>query len=215
MAMNIPLSMFLKKSAAAGFSLPAVAFCAAIGYAGFRSEGDSIYPAKAAAMFFKILRYSICVLACAAWLPLAACGERQANPLIGEWVLNTAQMAEDAAARIRHAAPDSKDNIQRLAFTHQYVLLGTYNPPKPRRKNLTPQDPEFYEDTSDKNKPPQGRKIPATYQVHPAAEGKKPVVTVMMEDMPKREVTIYSYGDTEFIIWPVDGIEYRYERPKH
>lgn len=164
-------------------------------------------------MFFKIVRYPVLLLALTLWLPLAGCQEQ--NPLIGDWVLNTTQMAPETVARIKNAAPNSKDNFMRLQFSGKYVLLGTYYEAPPRKKYLTPQDPEFYEDTSEKNKLPQGRKIPVTYKVHPAAPGKKPMVEVMMQDMPKRDVTVYSYGETEFIVWPVNGVEYRYERPKY
>lgn len=164
-------------------------------------------------MCFKKLRYLFPVLALLLCLPLAACNG--ANPLIGDWVLNTSQMEPAAVERIKSAAPNSRDNFMRLSFSGKYVLLGAYYEEPPKKKYLTPQDPEYYQDTSEKNKPPQGRKIPVTYKVHPSAPGKNPLVEVKLADMPKRDVTIYSYGNTEFIVWPVDGIEYRYERPKY
>lgn len=165
-------------------------------------------------MFFKKIKYmfpALCLLAL--WLPLAACDG--ANPLIGDWVLHTAQMDRALVARIQAAAPNSKDNIMRLRFSGSYVLLGEYYEAPPRKKYLTPQDPEYYEDPDINKKPHQGRKVPVTYKVLPATAGKSPVVEVTLQGMPRRDVTVYQYGETEFIIWPVDGIEYRYERPKY
>lgn len=165
-------------------------------------------------MFFKIFKNMLMALCgVVLWLPLAACDE--ANPLIGDWVLNTSQMEPAIVARLQKATPDSRDNFMRLRFSGKYVLLGEYYKAPPKKKYLTPTDPEYYEDPDESKKPHQGRKIPVTYNVLPAQPNKKPVVEVMLQNMPKRDVTVYHYGDKEFIIWPVDGVEYRYERPKY
>lgn len=165
-------------------------------------------------MFLRHLKYVMMALCgLVLWLPLAACDD--ANPLIGDWVLNTAQMDPAVVARLKTAAPDSRDNFMRLRFSGAYVLLGDYYEAPAKKKYLTPSDPEYYQDTSDKNKPQQGRKIPVTYKVQPPQPNKKAVVEVTLENMPARDVTIYHYADKDFIIWPVDGIDYRYERPKY
>ena len=165
-------------------------------------------------MFLRHLKYvmmALCGLALC--LPLTACDN--ANPLIGDWVLNTAQMDPAVVARIKSAPPNSKDNFMRLRFSGAYVLLGDYYEAPPKKKYLTPRDPEYYEDPLAQNKQPQGRKIPVTYKVRPVQKSERPVVEVTLQDMPMREVAVYYYADKEFIIWPVDGVDYRFERRKY
>lgn len=178
-------------------------------YAGLQ---DAVFY-KGMEMIFKKARILFCAIFFLVALPLVGC--RDANPLIGDWTLNTSTLDAATVARLKGAAPDSTDNFMTLSFSGKYVLLGTYFEPPPRKKYITPTDMEYYEDPEGGDKPDQGRKIPVTYQVIPAAPGKKPVVHVTLEGRPTRQVTVYSYGQTEFIIWPVNGVEYRYERPMY
>lgn len=164
-------------------------------------------------MILKNARFLFCMMVFLAVLPLTGCDA--GNPLIGDWTLNTASLDAQTVARIKNATPNSTDNFMTLSFSRKYVLLGAYFEPPPRKKYITPTDMEYYEDPQGRDKPDQGRKIPVSYQVMPAAPGKKPVVQVTLDGRPMRQITIYSYAQTEFIIWPVNGVEYRYERPKY
>jgi|GEM_PF-1886168 len=168
------------------------------------------------------------ILSCAA-LALAAC--QLGNPLLGEWRLNTEGLSAASIATMEKADPASRDNILTLNFMRDGVLLGRQiqeakkiDDTAARGYYLTPEDEEQIRTAearkiAAKPKPlDQGRKLPATYRVEKsdktAGKTDRKTVFVTIEGRAERQVTIYDVKDREFIIWPVNGVERRYERRK-
>lgn len=169
-------------------------------------------------------------MASCALLLLAAC--QFGNPLLGEWRLNTEGLSAATLAQMEKADPASRDNILTLKFMRDGVLLGReivevkkIDDSASRGYYLTAEDEEQIRVAEAKAKAAkpkpldQGRILPATYRVEKSNVEKsdradKKVVFVTIEGRAERAITIYDVKDREFIIWPVNGVERRYERRK-